>query len=172
MVGLLKNPRTRSLLIGLAVAVVLVGGLSLLRRGDDRETLTLDEFQVAVQDGEVATAELKDKDNEVLGELEDGSKYQVAYPVEFGDELTTALTEADPPIELEVDQQQESLWVSLLYSLLPMVLLIGVFLYFISSMQGGKGAMKFGRAKARKFDKDQPQVTFADVAGSDEALHD
>jgi cell division protease FtsH len=169
---LLKNPRIRALIVGLVVAVVLVGGLSILRGGDGREKLTLDEFQASVQDGEVATAKLKDKDNEVTGELTDGTEYEVAFPAEFGDELTTLLTDANPAIELEVDQQQESLWVSLLYSLLPMVLLIGVFLYFISSMQGGKGAMKFGRAKARKFDKDQPQVTFADVAGSDEAVEE
>jgi cell division protease FtsH len=125
-----------------------------------------------VADGEVATAELKDRDNEVNGELQDGTEYEVAYPVEFGDELTTLLTNADPPVEIEVDQQQESLWVSLLYSLLPILLLVGVFWFFISSMQGGKGAMKFGKAKTRMFDKDQPQVTFADVAGADEAVEE
>ena len=169
---MLKNPRTRSFLIGLAIAAVLFGALSALRGGDDREKLTLDQFQTSIEDGNVKTAELKDRDNEVVGELLDGSKYEVAFPVEFGDELTTLITDADPPVELKVDQQQESLWVSLLYSMLPILLLVGIFFYFISSMQGGKGAMKFGRAKARKFDKDQPQVTFADVAGADEAVQE
>jgi cell division protease FtsH len=167
-----KDPRLRYVLIGLAVGLVALVALIVLRRGDDPEKLTLDEFQDRIDQGEVETAELRDRDSEVTGELSDGTEYTVAYPTEFGDELTTLLTEAEPPVELEVDQQNESLWTALLLTYGPLLLIFGAIFYLISTMQGGRGASRFGRAKAREFDKDQPQVTFDDVAGADEAVEE
>src|SRR3546814_15766090 len=54
-----------------------------------------------------------------------------------------------------------------------MVLLIGVFLFLLNSMQGGGGkVMQFGKSKARQVSKDEPKVTFADVAGCNEAVEE
>ena len=164
----------RSTLIYVVLAVVaLVAASSFLRPGSDVEDLTLNEFRTFVADGEVENATIKDRSNAVEGELRDGTEYKVSFPGEFADELTIELTDADPVIEVETDQQSESFWTSLLFSLLPILLLFGLFLFVINAMQGGGSkVMQFGKAKAKQFNKDQPQVTFEDVAGADEAVEE
>src|SRR6185437_5557415 len=62
---------------------------------------------------------------------------------------------------------------SLLYTLLPIVLLGGLFFFLMNSMQGGGNrVMSFGRSKAKLVSKDTPKTTFADVAGADEAVEE
>jgi cell division protease FtsH len=150
------------------LAIVLAGWL-LLRDTGGPEEFSVAEFRERADSGEVVFEEstLKDRSNQIAGELEDGTKFKVNYPAEAGDEII-----ADYP-ELSVDPEKQSIWTSLLFNLLPLFLLIGVFFFLISSMQGGgRGVMQFGKAKARQYDKDQPAVTFADVAGADEAVQE
>ncbi len=162
--------------LSLVVVVLLAGGLIAwwqFGTGDDRTSLTFDEFTARIDAGEVASAEIKDRDNRVVGELVDGTDYEADYVAEFSDELTTRLTDAEPPIAIEVDQQRDSFWVSMLLSLLPVLILVGVFLFFLNALQGGGSRMmQFGRAKARRVSKDQPAVTFDDVAGAEEAVEE
>jgi len=71
--------------------------------------------------------------------------------------------EAKPPVEL-------SWWMRILSSLLPMVLIIGIWLFMMRQMQGGGNkVMSFGKSQAKLLGKENPKVTFADVAGVDEA---
>lgn len=59
---------------------------------------------------------------------------------------------------------------TLLVSLLPVILIVGLLFFFMSQMQGGGSRiMNFGKSKAKIISKDMPQTTFADVAGADEA---
>src|SRR4029453_12732617 len=147
--------------------------MQFLSRDEKPEQLTLTEFHDKLDGDEVSTATIKDKSHKVTGELEDGTKYSVAFPQEFGDELTQQIADANPAVDLEVDQQEDSLWTSLLFSLLPMIVLFGLFLFVLNSMQGGGSrVMQFGKAKARQVSKDEPKVTFADVAGCDEAVEE
>ena len=69
------------------------------------------------------------------------------------------------------EQQQESFLLHLFVNWFPMLLLIGVWVFFMRQMQGGggRGAMSFGKSRARLLGEDQVKVTFADVAGVDEA---
>ncbi len=164
--------RSTFLWVALVVAAVFIGG-TFLRQGPDVEDLDLNAFREAVADGDIETATIKDRSHEVTGELGDGTEYKVSYPAEFADELTTELSEARPSIDIETDQQQDSIWVSLLFSLLPLLILFGLFLFVINAMQGGGSrVMQFGKAKAKQFNKDQPQVTFDDVAGAEEAVEE
>jgi cell division protease FtsH len=164
--------RPTAIYIAIAIVAALVA-TSFLRGGSDVEKLTLNEYQELVADGEVRTATIKDRSHEVHGELRNDTEYEVSFPAEFSDEITTQLAEADPAIDIETDQQQDSIWVSLLFSLLPLLILFGLFLFVINAMQGGGSrVMQFGKAKAKQFDKDQPQVTFDDVAGADEAVEE
>ncbi len=168
-----KRPSRATIAYVLLAVVALFVASQWLRKGDKPEKLSLDEFRESVADGEVAEATLKDRSNEITGELRSGVKFKVAYPQESADELTEEIGEARPRIKLEVDQQQESIWTSLLVSLLPMVLIFGAFLFLINSMQGGGSrVMQFGKAKARQVSKDEPKVTFSDVAGCDEAVEE
>jgi cell division protease FtsH len=80
-------------------------------------------------------------------------------------------------VEVKVQPpEQQSLWMQILISWFPMLLFIGVWVFFIRQMQGGgaggRGAMSFGKSKARLLEEDQVKVTFADVAGCDEAKED
>src|SRR5206468_2837100 len=77
----------------------------------------------------------------------------------------------DHQVVVEPKVHHENLLVSLLSSFLPIILLFGGFLFIINSMQGGGNrVMQFGKAKPKVVSKDQPKVTFADVAGADEAV--
>ncbi|MGK2949577.1 MAG: ATP-dependent zinc metalloprotease FtsH [Acidimicrobiales bacterium] len=161
------------------IGYILVGVIALffatqwLTADDGPEELTLNEFLALVDDGEVATATIKDRSNEVSGELTDDTEFKVAYPAEQADELAAAILAAEPAIELDVDQQQDSIWTSLLFSLLPLLILFGLFMFVINSMQGGGSrVMQFGKSKARQVSKDEPKVTFADVAGCEEAVEE
>ncbi|HEX8803691.1 MAG TPA: ATP-dependent zinc metalloprotease FtsH [Acidimicrobiales bacterium] len=164
----------RAALIYLALGFcVLFFGAQLFRQGPDRKELDLSTYREAIADGEVATAEIRDRDNSVQGKLRDDTEYTVSYPAEFSDELTDELDAARPRIEVKTNQQQDSVWTGLLFSLLPTVLLIGAFLLVMNAVQGGgKGVMQFGKSRAKQVDKNQPSVTFADVAGCDEAVEE
>ena len=69
--------------------------------------------------------------------------------------------------------QVQSTWLSLLVSLLPILLIVGVLFFVMSQVQGGGNrVMSFGRSKAKLVSKDTPKTTFADVAGADEAIEE
>jgi cell division protease FtsH len=158
------------LLVG---AVVLFFGIRFSSRGPERKELDSTAFKEAIADGEVATAEIKDKDNLIVGKLRDDTEYKTSYPAESADELFDKLLTADPKIEVKTDQQSDSLWTGLLVSLLPTVLLVGAFILVMNALQGGgRGVMQFGKSRAKQVGKDDPTVTFADVAGADEAVEE
>ena len=167
------KPLVRNLLIA-GAAVVLIAALTLaFWPSEPPRDIPLGEFQSTLDDGQVRTAEILSRDDVVQGELQDGTEYTVTYPGAFTETMTQDLLDAD--VELDVDAQTDTFWIDLLYAWLPILLLIGVFVYFMGGMMGGAGggrAVGFGKTKARKVAKDQPQVTFADVAGADEAVEE
>ncbi|OIN07600.1 ATP-dependent zinc metalloprotease FtsH [Oceanisphaera psychrotolerans] len=102
-----------------------------------------------------------------------------------GDRFTTILPAEDPQLLNDLlnnnvrvvgeKPEEPSLLTSIFISWFPMLLLIGVWVFFMRQMQGGgggKGAMSFGKSKARLMGEDQIKTTFADVAGCDEAKED
>ncbi len=156
----------------LALVVLLVASQS-LGGGEDREALRYDEFVDRVEAGQVADAEIAvgEGTSVVTGELTDGTAYKTEIGTESFDRVSELLRSADVP--QETSQQEGSFWLSLLFNFLPFLLIIGVFLFFLNSAQGGGSkVMQFGKAKAKRVSKDQPQVTFADVAGADEAVEE
>ena len=169
----MKRPSRATLGYILIGAIALFFASQFLSQDEKPKELTLTEFRDLVNDDEVASATIKDKSHKVTGELRDGTEFKVTFPQEFADELVQEIGDANPPIDLEVDQQEDSMWTSLLFSLLPMIVLFGLFLFVLNSMQGGGSrVMQFGKAKARQVSKDEPKVTFADVAGCDEAVEE
>ncbi len=152
--------------------VIVVVALVLLQvlRSDDRTNLDLGDYEQRLAAGEVQTATFLDRSNAVQGDLTDGSSYHVDYPADYASTLTTKVLDAG--VEVDTDAQQESLWSSLLIQLLPILLLIGAFAWLLSNMGGGANVLRFGKSKARRANRDEPEVTFADVAGCDEALEE
>jgi cell division protease FtsH len=162
---------SRSAVFYVVLALVLLAlASSFLGGGDKREKLTLSQLQALVADGKVETATIVGN-GRIRGELRDGSKYEGTFPAEYADELTEQLLAADPKVDVASKQEKENLLVSLLLNFLPVLLIFGLFLWVINSMQGGGNrVMQFGKAKAKVVSKDQPQVTFDDVAGAAEAV--
>ncbi|MFP4132381.1 MAG: ATP-dependent metallopeptidase FtsH/Yme1/Tma family protein, partial [Thiohalospira sp.] len=107
----------------------------------------------------------------IRGQLDSGSDFVTYNPGDPG--LIGDLLQNDVAIESKPPEEQ-SLLMQIFISWFPMLLLIAVWLYFMRQMQGGggaggKGAMSFGKSKARMLGEDQVNVTFGDVAGCDEA---
>ena len=103
----------------------------------------------------------------IQGELHSGQRF-LTYGLDVAGLADKA---ASKGIMVTVEAPQKNTWlVSLMTSLFPTLLLIGVWVYFLNNMQGGGGRiMAFGRSKAKLFLDNKPKVTFADVAGCDES---
>jgi len=123
------------------------------------------EFVSAVDNGTVTEVTIDGE--RVLYTAADGRNYVTVKPQDA--EVTAMLLDKGVPIRAE--SQEQSTFQALLLSLLPFLLLIGVWIYFMNRMQGGGkgGAMGFGKSKAKLLTEKQGRVTFDDVAGIDEA---
>ncbi|HEX2046702.1 MAG TPA: ATP-dependent zinc metalloprotease FtsH, partial [Acidimicrobiales bacterium] len=151
------------------VAVLVAGGV--FRSGGDRKKLRLDEFETAVAAGQVKEATIADRDAAIEGELVNGDKYRVTYVRDDAEKVVDILRQAG--VETKVDHQKDPIWWTILQTFLPFVLLVGAFLFVMNTMQGGGSrVMQFGKARPKQVNKDQPKVTFADVAGADEAVEE
>lgn len=161
--------RNRWVWAGIGVLVVSVAVLLTMTRSEPIE-LRLDQFRGKIADGRVRTATVYDQSDQVEGELTDGTRYRASYPHEYSDELTRLMLLAKVPVAS--DNEESSTWTTLAADLIPTLLIVGVFLWFVMQMQGGGRANRFGKAKARQASERRGSVTFADVAGVDEAVEE
>ncbi len=132
----------------------------------------LSEYLTLIDDGQVSTAVISDRVQELSGVLNDGTQYRLKFPREFTDELTVELTQALPPIDITTNSETSGFWRELALRTAPMLILIGLIVFVFIKMRGGGGMFSMGKSKAREFSKDSPQITFADVAGADEAVEE
>ena len=132
----------------------------------DSNTLPFSNFLNEVDAGRVV--EVKIQGNNISGVLADGktfSTYSPNYP-----ELVDKLSSKGVSIVASPKEDKMPSLLGILLSWFPMLLLIGVWIFFMRQMQGGKGgAMGFGRSKAKLLNEAQGKVTFNDVAGVEEA---
>ncbi|HUQ63317.1 MAG TPA: ATP-dependent zinc metalloprotease FtsH [Acidimicrobiales bacterium] len=152
------------------VALLAIGGY--LRRGDDREKLRLDQFEKQLSAHNVKTAVIADRSGTIQGELRNGKKYSTSYVKADAPRVVEGIRNSGS-IETKVDHESDPIWWTLLQTFLPFILLVGAFMFVMNSMQGGGSrVMQFGKARTKTVNKDQPKVTFADVAGADEAVEE
>jgi cell division protease FtsH len=154
------------------VGVGLVAGVAIflaVTGGDDRTQLRLDQYRTAIADGRVRDATIIDSASTVEGTLKSGEKYTVAFPSDYADDLTNQLLKAK--VHVKTDVKSTSFFQTFVVDLLPTLLIVGVFLWFVLQMQGGGRLSKFGRSKAKR-NRNDSGVTFADVAGADEAVEE
>ena len=103
----------------------------------------------------------------------DLKKVQANYISARGSNIVNLINDNPPAQGFDDDTQKQNVFVSLLLSLLPFLLLLGLFWFLLSQMQGGGSrVMQFGKSRAKLATKDMPKVTFADVAGADEAVEE
>ncbi len=166
--------------LGLVVlaGVILVGLVLVFSTGSAYTTKDLSAVQQQIAAGNANQVVINDRGQTVQADLatpfEGKSKIQATYPSGYQDTLTKVVQGAK-------DSQQSFKAVggggnpifSYLVQLLPILLIVVLFLFLMNSAQGGGNkVMSFGKAKAKLVSKDMPKTTFADVAGSDEAIEE
>ncbi|MFZ9857019.1 MAG: ATP-dependent zinc metalloprotease FtsH [Roseiflexaceae bacterium] len=125
--------------------------------------------------GKVGSIEVQSGSNEIRVLYLDGTS--VRSRIESGSSITTLMVQAGVPLEsVDVKVAAAPAWgglFSVFSVLLPVLLMIGFFVFFMRQAQGSNNqAMSFGKSRARMFSGDKPSVTFADVAGQEEAKQD
>jgi cell division protease FtsH len=166
------NDLAKNLLTWAIIAIVLVSIFNHYASvGTVPESLSYSEFLSNVKNGQVAEVHIQSNDagNNITGSSVDGTEFQTFGPPDpkLVDDLVENKVQitAEPPAE-------RSVFVDLILGIAPILLLIGVWVYFMRQMQGGgagRGAMSFGKSRAKLQGEDQVKVTFADVAGVEEA---
>ncbi|MFM1781905.1 MAG: cell division protein [Pseudomonadota bacterium] len=129
--------------------------------------LVYSQFMQQVKEGRIAKVEIDN--HRIKGTTSEGKKFNTYAPTDPW--LVSDLLKNNVIVEAKPDEQQ-SVLMSIFISWFPMILLVGVWIFFMRQMQGGSkggGPFSFGKSKARQLDQTNNQTTFADVAGCDEA---
>ncbi|WP_311352635.1 ATP-dependent zinc metalloprotease FtsH, partial [Aggregatibacter segnis] len=156
----------KNLILWVVVAVVMMTAYQSFNSTSTGSVTDYTTFITDVENSQVRQA--KFEDNEILVTKADGSRYTTVIPLEDKNLLNDLLNkkvkvEGTPP-------ERRGLLSQILIAWFPMLLLIGVWVFFMRQMQGGGGkAMSFGKSRARMMTQEQIKTTFADVAGCDEA---
>lgn len=160
----------KNLILWLVIAVVLMSVFQSFTPGNsNNQQLDYTRFLQDVQQGQVREA-VVDRNGHIQGTKRNGEQFVTDIPGGYDRDLINDLSKQGVRATGKAPEEP-SILTSIFISWFPMLLLIGVWIFFMRQMQGGggKGAMSFGKSKARLLSEDQIKTTFADVAGCDEA---
>ena len=167
------NDMAKNLILWMIIAGVLLTVFNNINQGTTEETVAYSEFFREISSGQVDTVEFAGIN--VTGIRNDGSRFRTTMPSIGDDQLVDHLFENDVEI-VGLEPAQQSIWTQLLVASFPILIIIALFFFFMRQMQGGVGGkggpMSFGKSKAKLLGEDQIKVTFADVAGVEEAKED
>ena len=156
--------------IAIWVIIFLVIGslfMQLMGKGKTETNMPYSQFMQEAKDGRIASVEV---DGHVLhGVTQDKKEFNTYSPGDLW--MVNDLLKYNVKVEAKPEAQR-SMLMEIFMSWFPMILLIGVWIFFMRQMQGGGkggGPFSFGKSKARQLDESSNQTTFADVAGCDEA---
>ncbi|MCC7260403.1 MAG: ATP-dependent zinc metalloprotease FtsH [Alphaproteobacteria bacterium] len=149
------------------VVVALANAFQGEMQGSAHAELPFSDFMASVEKGEVASVSIKG--SRIVGQTTDGGAF-ATYTPDYPD-LVGELTKKGVAISAAPEDSGMPSFLGILISWFPILLLIGVWVFFMRQMQGGGkgGAMGFGKSRARMLDQTHKRVTFEDVAGIDEA---
>ncbi|OYY73823.1 MAG: ATP-dependent metalloprotease [Gammaproteobacteria bacterium 28-57-27] len=167
------NDVVKNLLLWLVIAIVLMTVFNSFQgaRAPANAPLAYSQFISDVKSGAVQRVQIEG--NLIRGKTTSGSDFMTYSPETDNRALIGDLLNAGVTINA-VQPERPSLLMTLFIQWFPFVLLIGIWIFFMRQMQSGGrgGAMSFGKSRARLMGEDQIKVTFADVAGCDEAKQD
>ncbi len=160
----------------LYVLIALVGifiGWSVIAQSGTQQIDTQKGLE-QLADGKVSSVVVNSTEQRVDLTLKDGNaKEQFYYSTPRGEEVIKAVNDANLPDGYNDTVQQGNWFLSLLGIILPFLIIGALFWFLLSSTQGGGSkVMQFGKSRAKMNNKENPQVSFADVAGSDEAIEE
>ena len=164
------NDLTKNIILWIVIAVVLATVVSNFSgRAGTVQEVPYSTFLTQVEAGSVSSVTFKG--DQVVGVRSNGEQFLSYNPETDNSALIGTLQKHNVTFSAAAPERQSFL-MQLFISSFPILLLIAVWVYFMRQMQGGgsgRGAMSFGKSRARLLNEDQVQVTFADVAGVDEA---
>ena len=131
--------------------------------------ITYSQFISDVKTGRIGTVSIEG--SSITGNRTDGNRFTTYSPETNNDALIGTLLENNVEIK-GTEPNKNSFWAHALISWFPIILLLGIWIYFMRQMQGGGGrggALSFGKSRARLLSEDQVKITFSDVAGVEEA---
>jgi len=164
----LNNSTLKSIAIWVAIALILMTIFNQFSGASKTETaLVYSQFMEQVKEGKIAKVEIDN--HKIKGTTSEGKKFNTYAPTDPW--LVSDLLKNNVIVEAKPEEQQ-SVLMSIFISWFPMILLVGVWIFFMRQMQGGSkggGPFSFGKSKARQLDQTNNPTTFADVAGCDEA---
>ena len=127
------------------------------------------DFLSQVKRNSVDSVKIFNKDQTIQYQLKNKEQFKTAFPPNY--DITKELVGKD--IKIDVDPQTSTSILAVVIQILPLLLMVGLILFFMQQMQGGGNrVMSFGKSRARQITKDMPKVTFEDVAGVDEAVEE
>jgi cell division protease FtsH len=159
------NPFYKNLALWMVIGLIVILLFNLFQANQSpRGEIVFSDFLKKVESGEVREVTLRG--NAVTGRLSDGSTFR-SFTADYPDLVKTL---RDRGVKIEVKPPDTNPWYAILLQWVPMLLFIGVWIFFMRQMQGGGAkALSFGKARARLISEKQNKVTFQDVAGVDEA---
>ena len=162
------NNIAKSIAIWLVVALVMMTVFNQFTGQSKADNqIVYSQFMQEVKDGRIASVQIDG--HVVRGKTQDGKEFSTYAPSDLW--MVNDLLKYNVAVEAKAEQQR-SVLLEIFMSWFPMILLIGVWIFFMRQMQGGGkggGPFSFGKSKARQLDESSNQTTFADVAGCDEA---
>ncbi|MGY6555963.1 MAG: ATP-dependent zinc metalloprotease FtsH [Wenzhouxiangella sp.] len=164
----------KNLLMWIVIAMVLMSVFNYYSQPQEQQTreMSYSSFLQEVDRGNVDSVVIQESNGSrlIIGQKIDGQRFRVTAPLDDG--LFADLLRSGVDFD-GAEPQRRSLMVDILISLLPVLVLVGLWVYFMRQMQGGMGgrggAMSFGKSRAKLQGEDQVKVTFQDVAGCEEA---
>jgi cell division protease FtsH len=160
----------KNLILWLVIAVVLMSVFQSFTPGSGKDQqVDYTQFIQDVRQGQIRKVDV-DRNGVINGIKRSGENFVTVIPGGYDRDLINDLVKQGVNASGELPEEPSFL-MTIFVSWFPMILLIGVWIFFMRQMQGGggKGAMSFGKSKARLLGEDQIKTTFADVAGCDEA---
>ena len=172
-----KSPARNLWLWSLATLAIVLLALSIFGRGgfqdiDTEQGLTLLKGDT-VEQAEIIDGNQQRVNLVLTKDFEDkGKRVAFSYVTARGDDVVKAVNDAAPSKGYTDKIATPSWWGQLLLTFFPLIIILGLFWFFMMNAQGGGRAMQFGKSKAKLFNKDMPKVTFQDVAGAEEAVEE
>ena len=161
------------------VAIIAVTIFGQISSGSNQFTkIETSQAMAAITKGEVESAKIVDREQVIQLILKPGqaisgsTKVEASYLTGQEPILVDLLTANQPPKEWDVTVPKTNIFISILFTLGPIILLAFLLLFFMGQAQGGSRVFSFGRSRAKLHNNEVPQVTFADVAGADEAIEE
>ncbi|TVU88379.1 ATP-dependent zinc metalloprotease FtsH [Vreelandella titanicae] len=165
------NDMAKNLILWLVIAAVLLTVFNNFSTESAPQNTNYSQFVQQVQNQQVRSVTIDGYT--ITGERSDGSQFQTIRPSAEDPKLMDDLLSNNVTV-VGKEPEQQSIWTRLLIASFPILLILGIFMFFMRQMQGGAGGgkggpMSFGKSKAKLLSQDQIKTTFADVAGCDEA---